>query len=390
MKSVLINDKRINAVRVLPIILILTALMLVACGGGDDDSAEATELMLPTEMVITDATEDVSQNPPPEETADDVPPIGDTPEPVIEETAPVDVPDGTQNPAPEVTEFVPPTADVNNEAVVQPDGGEVITDFSQLSGSVVGIFAGTLSVVADAETGQPNISLSDAQGNVLEVLIPPVFVDGLDNTAVELQGVASASVDNPDVFVLRASTVFVDGVEQTGSPADIVAPPPGVDVDVTSVAPQGPPVVGADVLDVQLDAGLTALQAYDALVGAVAESIAGYEWFVLSGNLELGWTLEFIEVETNSTQLYTVLPDGSVQVLASGNFVPPGTEVYLLDRELIVVDSVDLPVVDSQEAGGPPLGSPVFILQAGVEGQMFWTIQNSGAASIDATVVLED
>lgn len=375
--------------RILPIILILTALVLVACGGGSDDPAEATELVLPTEMVITDETEEVSDNPSAEQTAEDVPPIGDTPEPVTEDVTPVDIPDGTQNPAPEVTEFVPPTAAVNNVAI-QPDAGEVITDFSQLTDSVVGVFAGTLSVVMDDETGQPNISLSDAQGNVLEVLIPPVFVDGLDNTAVELQGVASASVDNPDIFVLRASTVLVDGVEQTGSPVDDVAPPPGVDIDTTNVAPAGPPVSGAEVLDVQLDADLTALQAYDALVEVVAEAIAGYEWFVLSGNLELGWTLEFIEVETNSTQLYTVLPDGSVQVLASGNFVPPGTEVYLLDRELIVMDSADLPVVDLQEAGGPPLGAPVFVLQGVVDGQMIWTIQNSGAQPIDATVVLED
>lgn len=377
--------------RVLPIILILTAFVLVACGGGDDDSAEATELVFPTEMVITTETEEAIGNPLPEETAEDVPPIADTIEPVIEETPPVGNPDDSQNPVPEVTEFVPPTSSVDDVPIQsEPDGGEVITDFSQLTGSVVGIFAGTLSVVMDDETGQPNISLSDADGNVLEVLIPPIFVDGLDNTAVELQGVASASVENPEVFVLRASTVFVDGVEQSGAPVGEGGLPEGVDAVVTTVAPVGPPISGAEVLDVQLDADLSALQAYDALIEVVAESITGHEWFVLSGNLELGWTLEFIDVETNSTQLYTVLPDGSVQVIASGNFVPPGTEVYLLDRDLIVVDSTDLLVVDSEDTGGPPLGTPVLILQGGVEGQMIWTIQNSTAEPIDATVVQEE
>ena len=139
-----------------------------------------------------------------------------------------------------------------------------------------------------------------------------------------------------------------------------------------------------------LDSNVSLRRSEASLIEVVAEAIAGHEWFVLSGNLELGWTLEFIDVETNSTQLYTVLPDGSVQVIASGNFVPPGTEVYLLDRDLIVVDSTDLLVVDSEDTGGPPLGTPVLILQGGVEGQMIWTIQNSTAEPIDATVVQEE
>jgi len=121
----------------------------------------------------------------------------------------------------------------------------------------------------------------------------------------------------------------------------------------------------------------------------LGEELAGFEWFVLSGNTESGWSLEFYNAETSSTQSYAVSVDGTVQVMASGSFLPPGTDVYTIDREQVVVDSTDLPEIEEQENAGPPLGAPILILQGAPEGQIFWTIQNSNAQPIDATVAIE-
>lgn len=378
--------KHAKVYRVLPLLIFLLAPILVACGGGDSDDSEATEIVLPTRAVLGEVTEAVasqsSNNTPPEVT-DIAPPANTdaTPEVNAPATSENNTPPQASTPS---TNGGPPesTAQVNEPTPL------VVTDFNQLSENIAGIFIGTLSIETNEEAIEPIIRLTDNAGNSVQIIIPPVFSEELNGQIVQIQGVVTLAEANTDALVVRATNIALEGEEfAQGGPPINGAPnadlPEGV--PTPGAPPEGPTTSQVELLDLQLEENLSALGAYDALWAELGDTLADTLWLALSGNTELGWTLEFYSEETDSTASYTITADGMVGFTNTQNFLPPNTELNPIDRELIVVDSDDLPEPEAN-TNGPPIGIPVLILRATTEGNIEWTIQGANPTPIDATI----
>lgn len=378
--------KHAKVYRVLPLLIFLLAPILVACGGGDSDDSEATEIVLPTRAVLGEVTEAVapqsSNNTPPEVT-DIAPPTNTdaTPEVNAPATSENNTPPQASTPS---TNGGPPesTAQVNEPTPL------VVTDFNQLSENIAGIFIGTLSIETNEEAIEPIIRLTDNAGNSVQIIIPPVFSEELNGQIVQIQGVVTLAEANTDALVVRATNIALEGEEfAQGGPPINGAPnadlPEGV--PTPGAPPEGPTTSQVELLDLQLEENLSALGAYDALWAELGDTLADTLWLALSGNTELGWTLEFYSEETDSTASYTITADGMVGFTNTQNFLPPNTELNPIDRELIVVDSDDLPEPEAN-TNGPPIGIPVLILRATTEGNIEWTIQGANPTPIDATI----
>lgn len=340
------------------IALLIGVFLLAACGGGDSDGS------LPTLFPTLE-----SEGPP---LAAEVTP------PLAEATAPAEItPDGP--PSPES-----PPAPGSDGA---PVGVSLTEDFSALTPGETVALVGLVDILT--ENGTLVAVLRDAQGSELQLLqVPLGMVEPMAGQPVQVIGLIVSADETPTgrLGIVPSSLSAAAG---ENAPPDASGPLPETSAEPGAAGGQppfaGPPVVQGEPLDIQLEANLTALQAYDALLPLIEGDLEGYFWSSASGTPEIGWTFEFFNAEDNSATAYLVAPDGTVRLTtATPFFAVPGGQIYPIDRARVVVDS-DVVVQAVRIPDAPPIGSPLITLRALDETRIEWTALGVTPVVIDAT-----
>ncbi|MEQ8672714.1 MAG: hypothetical protein RLP44_32535 [Aggregatilineales bacterium] len=391
------------------IALLILPLLIAGCGG--DDSPD--ESALPTRVVVSDATAEVTENSPAElpsqtpEMTDEVSTENNTPPQEASST-----PEGTAESAPPPVDAPPNFNQQGGDATEDPNGAPVgppisstsmpsnagpaglnanaTTDFSGLSVGDSLLVSGILSIVdgTDAEVA----ILTDVNGVTLEVETPLGMAQPMDGQQVDMVGeIVEASRGTGAEFAILPNAITsangLGGDAPTGDGNTNNAPPAPGNGDV----PNFPGVGTSDeVLDIELESDLTALGAYDALGQQISDSLEGSIWFSVTGSESSGWTLEFINLDEQLMTRYTVNTEG--QVTRSGGL--PATPIsenedLAIDRRLVVVDSDDV-TAQLSEANNTPFGSPLITLLVDAGGGISWVVSGPEALTFDATQPLDD
>lgn len=388
------------------LIVLLIVPLLAACGG--DDSTE--ESVLPTRVVVGDATAEVTAD----VVAEVSTPMPDATEEVtpLESLPPQAATDESTEATPEIgappldtTPVIdqqgqatldpnappgPPIDTTSSPLNVGPPGANVnaITDFSTLSIGDSELVSGILSIV-DGTDAQVAV-LTGEDGSLLEVDTPLAMTEPMVDQQVDMFGeIVAASGGTDAEFAIVPTAITAAG----GLGLD--APTNNTDGSVPPVADDNAPpfpgaVLGEEVLDIELDSDLTALQAYDALVESLGDALDRVYWFSATGSEGSGWTFEFIDDEAQTLTRYTVNNDGQVTRSEPVPSVPLAEDESLaLDREQIVVDS-DVVTAQLEDTSNTPFGAPLITLAVSAEGGIDWIIVGPEPIIIDATQPLDN
>jgi hypothetical protein len=381
------------------------ALLLAACGGdepgelptpfvlGGEETAEVdTPIPEPendTQAAADAETEETDELAPPDEPGDiDVP----------DESGAIDEPDESDEPdvpGPPQDDLPPPQDDAGPPGFVPID---IVTDFSALSPTNLAVLVGQLQTVAEAaDDGEELFVIVDEAGNEVIVELPPPIAQSYADEAVEIEGEIVAPAEGESRYRLLASHIVAAGGELDDLPPFLME----ADDDVFAPGPR--PV------DLELDAELTALQAYDALVAALDDELDGWEWVELAGSRLIGWTMLFADAD-ESLRAYLVAADGSVWQVEPDRDAPmvfdgpPGTEfpevtpeaapdlLQPLERARIVVDSdqVEQATAPAEDEDHPPFAAyPLLTLRVEADDRPVWIVAEVEVITIDATTPLD-
>ena len=392
--------------------LLILPVLIAGCGGDNSSEDEST---LPTRVVVGDATAEVIVDSPAElpsqtpEITEEVSDENSTPPQEASAT-----PEGTSEAAPPPVEAPPNFNQQGEEATADPNGVPVgppisstsipsnagpaglntnaTTDFSGLSVGESLLVSGILNIVdgnIDGTDTQVAV-LTDETGVTLEIDTPLGMTQPMEGQQVDMFGeIVEASAGSGAEFrIIPNSITAANGLgldAPTGNTGD-TPPAPG-----NGDAPNFPgALTSEEVLEFEFESDLTALQAYDALVEELADSLEGTFWFSVTGSETSGWTFEFINPDEQSLTRYTVNIEG--QVTRSGGLpaTPIGeNEDLAIDRELVVVDS-DAVTAQVGEENNTPFGAPLITLVVNDEGGISWIVSGPQALTFDATQPLDD
>jgi len=412
-------------------------LLLAACGGSGDGT-----VIVPTRVSIAESTAQVT--PPTPSTAQALTSAPALPPP---STPSLDV---TAQPNAEATEpaFAGPpglpSAATQQEGEIIPSPS-AIDDFSTLTVGEEALLIGELSLAGEA--GQPQTAvLTDAQGNQVELVIPPGMANEFAGLIIEVFGqiVDMAEIEGAADATAEAGVVTLGIRPNSMSPAMVAGAnpglPPGLNPDSTgeaiaapegfpgAVVPEGtsdvsmppfmasgtmpappfgaagpegtanavpfgpgfggPGMIQGELLEETFDPNLTALEAYDAVVEAFADDLGERSWIIARGSNASGWSFEFYSETDDTTITYSVDPEGAVRRTPASPSLPlPGMVITPIDRELIVVDSDEV-IASATTAGGPPVTDLMLLLSASGDA-IQWTALSGTPVIIDATQAIE-
>jgi len=181
------------------------------------------------------------------------------------------------------------------------------------------------------------------------------------------------------ILVLLAACSRQGGVPGSNVPGGNNNPPGQSGGGITVQQP--PPPTAEPLPGVQLATGISALEAYDAVLPHLQDEVAGLPWTSLSGNEVFGWAVAFYDEPNAVVLTFNVAPDGTVtrspelpaQLVDSASLMP-------MDRATITVDS---PEVEQRAADAglnvtePPLmylnqtpeGTPEWLVTSTIDGQ---------------------
>jgi hypothetical protein len=381
------------------------ALLLAACGGeepgelptpfvlGGEETAEV-DTPIPEPEDDTQAAADAEPEPTDEVAVPDEPGDADAPD----ESSAIDEPDDgdeTGVPGPPLDDMPPPQDDAGPPGLTPI---EILTDFSALSPADLIVLMGQLQALAEAgDDGDDLFVIVDEAGNEVIVELPPPIAQAYEGREVEVEGEIVAPAAGESRYRLLASHILVVG----GEIDDL--PPFLMDADDDVFAPGPRPV------DLELDAELTALQAYDALVAALDDELDGWEWVELAGSRLIGWTVLFADADEN-LRAYLVEVDGSVWQVEPDRDAPlvfdapPGADspestpeaapdrLQPLEREQIVVDSdqVEQATAPAEDEDRPPFAAyPLLTLRVEADDLPVWIVAEVEVITIDATTPLD-
>ncbi len=329
----------------LSVLLLLVALTSVACQG---NSAP-----LPTLAVIASATAEVTEaaqtateNVAASDATGEASAVVSTQTPVFSQ--PSDAESATQAAliAPNFTP--PPTTDA-----------VALMGDSDLSAAAVG---DTVSMIGILTVEGEAVIVTNDEGSSLRINIPAPMAETLVDKQVYVAGVVASTEGGITLHLLTIREM----VEATAG-APVVLP----SFDVTPEST--PETLEIVTVDMQLGANLSALTAYDQLIGQIAGQLGNRVWISSYGSPSAGWSFDFYDAADQSVVIYLVLPDGTVQRQAG---IPPlgVTEVFALDRASLVVDSDDLLETYAESGRTDEVETLVLLLQAVDEDSAQWSI----------------
>jgi hypothetical protein len=367
-------------------VMIGLALLLAACGG--DEPGE-----LPTPFVLgSEETPEVDAPTP--EPENDTQAAADAEIDEVDDTDPPDEPDEPAPPGPPLDDAPPgPGDDADPPGAVRI---EILTDFSTLSPGDLAVLVGQLQALEETDAaGEELFVIVDEAGNEVLVDLPPPIAQSHEGEAVEMEGEIAAPGEGETRLRLLVSNIRAAGEGVDDLPPFLTE----ADDDVFAPGPRS--------LEIELEAELTALQAHDALVVALEEELAGWDWMELSGSRLIGWTLVFVNPEDDSLSAYLVEMDGSVwrvepeQDAPMVFDAPPGpgepdvtpevdpARPLPLEREQIVVDSdqVEQMTAPADDEDRPPFEAyPLLTLRVETDARPVWSVADVEVITIDATV----
>jgi hypothetical protein len=337
----LLANRRISNVNNKHILLAFSLFMVVlsaaACQNGSGDSLPTVAVFPSVQPTGLDETESAAA---PSGVPTETPLFGI---PVTDES-------GTQN-APVIPGFTP----------------QATTDIASLSGTLdlAGVAVGdTISLVGTLTIDEGNrVLVTDTNGSRVVIEIPAEMTQTMVNQQVYVVGIVASTEGDVNLQLLTIQAL----VESSISIEDSLA---GSELTPESTSDALPTIAA----DVRLGANLSALPAYDQLIGQIGGATLGdRQWISLSGNAGAGWSFGFYSVADNSVAIYNILPDGTLQNQLG---IPPleGTEVFPLDREVLTIDSDRVVELYTENGGDEDLETIVLVLQAIDAATIHWTV----------------
>lgn len=346
------------------ILMVLVPLLLVACNSDDGD-----EESLPTRVSLVEPTATAVTPTTVEETA--MVTETTTAETVTVATEAIDVITETPESTPEVAEA---TSDATPTPTSPParGPGSIIEDFSILQAGQVVTISGVIEVqeINDLTV----VTMRDPDGNQVEVRFPLSIAETISGQPYTLRG-SVQDAGSVGLMVLDPGEV----AEETAQ-----VPPFAAQATAEHVDPLAP-LADSTTLDTTLDAGLTALQAYDNLLPLIEDELEGRFLSAISGNPDAGWRVEFIAEGDNQALIYTVLPDGQV-IRSSGSptIIAPDVPVSPLNRDTVTLDS-DAVYESVDLSDLPGFVKPNITLIARGDDSIEWQVGLNPPVTLDAT-----
>jgi hypothetical protein len=340
------------------ILMVLVPLLLVACNSDDGD-----EESLPTRVSLVEPTATAEAT-----TA------------TVEETAVVTVvtDEATTEAITEAPESTPEAAEATSDATPTPTSppargpGSIVEDFSTLQAGQVVTISGVIEVqeINDLTV----VTMRDANGNQVEVRFPLSIAETISGQPYTIRG-SVQDTGSVGLMVLDPGEV----AEETAQ-----VPPFAAQATAENIDPLAP-VAESTTLDTTLDAGLTALQAYDNLLPLIEDELENRFLSAISGNPDAGWRVEFIAEGDNQALIYTVMPDGQVvRSTGSPTIIAPDVPVSPLDRDAVTLDSdVVYGSVDLSDL--PGFVKPNITLIARGDDTIEWQVGLNPPVTLDAT-----
>jgi hypothetical protein len=240
------------------------------------------------------------------------------------------------------------------------------TDIASLSGTLdlTGVATGdTISLVGTLTLDEGKVLVTDTNGSRVVIEIPTEMTQMMVDQQVYVVGIVSSTEGDVHLQLLTIQTL---DAPQVAVP-DLLN---GSDLTPESTSEPLPTIAA----DLRLEANLSALAAYDQLIGQIGGAQLGdRQWILLSGNPSAGWAFSFYSPTENNVVIYNVLPDGTLQNQAG---IPPfeGVEVFPLDREALTVDNDRVIELYTENGGDEDLETVVLLLQATDADTAHWTI----------------
>lgn len=162
-------------------------------------------------------------------------------------------------------------------------------------------------------------------------------------------------------------------------------PPTAESIDPVEAGPSPTPTV--EVI-FEVDAGLSALEAFDTVQPRVVEAEGLAAWVSLTGNREFGWAITFYDADSGQALVFNVTPEGEVvrSEVVDDSFLT-GTAAF--DRTGIKIDSdeaVRLAIEHGMKFDAEG-SAPLLFLSRGEDGNVVWMVnstQQAGAVMLDA------
>jgi len=248
----------------------------------------------------------------------------------------------------------------------QAAASDPITDFSTLEAGMSVYVTGTLS------TSEESFSLglallTDENGNTIKVTLPPPVIQQYNGTVYTANGTL---VEDP----AEAGSLIL----QVGSSTPGSSGPPFAQADTPPFMQNRESAPVAPDRTITLEANLSALEAYDSLLAAEAETLADYGLVSIVGAPEVTWTIQFKSNDGAAGFSYTVNNDGLVERL------PANIDGLVIDRDTLVVDS-PAAAAYFEENGATAGGVILMELAADDSGDVFWTALEGDVPPLDAT-----
>ncbi|MFN8376867.1 MAG: hypothetical protein U0694_28840, partial [Anaerolineae bacterium] len=266
---------------------------------------------------------------------------------------------GIASPIPSQTpQFSPPSADDNATQaaqVVPVFSPEPTTDMTALSGASslsAAAVGATLSIFGTLTIENSLVVVTTEAGERAVLDMPVDLAQMMAGNTVYVVGVVTSTEGS--------TTLQLTSIQEMAAPPAAVFATPNAEAATTDTGPALPTFAP----DLRLAENLTALDAYDQLIGQIAgDALGARQWISTSGNPSAGWSFSFYNEADNTVLIYTVLPDGTV--LNQLGIPPVDTQqIFALDRASLTLDSDRLLEIYTENGGADALESLVLLLQA--------------------------
>lgn len=330
------------------ILIVVTAWLMAACGSGSSNEP------LPTRAALLTPEETAQAEITPEPAAEATAEI--TPEVTASDVNPVEIP----SEIPEITpEETPDLSSLETPSPIELNLPQL--DVSALQAGDTVSFTGLLTLDDSAQIAI--VTLDD--GSQIALDVPAVLGQTLQNLRVEVRGI----VNEPPagVNLVFVQTDYIAHLPDAGE--EPALPEPEATVEAVIL----PDIPGVERLPDQLEERPTALEAYDFMVGNLADELEGLVWISLTGSDAAGWTIAFLNADEDLTHSYRVNVDGTLDSLPDAPAITlPGMVIMPLDRETITIDSSRVSEIIDLDAATLPLVT--FNLAADEDGRALWSV----------------
>lgn len=232
---------------------------------------------------------------------------------------------------------------------------------------------GTINADTSAVTLRPGSSnavlVSEPEGEVVELSLPPGIAETLDGQQVEVSGTVIISPD-ASIPIQRAehlvlSVISITVISASGTRTPVLYPP-----EVAGIGSNLPSRIA-------VDASSTALQVHDTLLSFIRSDVPNLDWVYLSGNHDIGWSSGFRNVSTNTTGAYHVATDGTLTYNAGPPLflIDQVDHLVSLDRSQVVIDSLQVLQIATANGLNTELTTPTMVLMNRGDGP-YWYVQS--------------